>query len=347
MDGRRREPGVARQLPRRPRRSTPGRLRGLRACDGGSRRRRARAGLRQRREAERGVRSRIVGEAAGRRAPPGRGAALLRHGVRRRVRLGPHRRPRGLRRREPVRNGLLLGRPSGEGSRRRPRLRLVQRPGERVLDVPRRCRRVRPGGRAPAGHGRGVPRRLPRGGRAAAALGRGRGLRPAGRAHPGGHAGHRDRGRERGHGHARPDRADGERLRRRTSGARRPSRSTASRPASCRSLLLCRSTTRPSTGCSWSRARRRASPPCARRATASPTARRSTTRSTARACPDETQGFGYVDLQRAVPLFLGFAEAGDAATDEARGYLEPLQSLVFYSDQDDETASFTFFVGVE
>lgn len=63
--------------------------------------------------------------------------------------------------------------------------------------------------------------------------------------------------------------------------------------------------------------------------------------------PDETQGFGYVDLQRAVPLFLGFAEAGDAATDEARGYLEPLQSLVFYSDQDDETASFTFFVGVE
>ena len=63
--------------------------------------------------------------------------------------------------------------------------------------------------------------------------------------------------------------------------------------------------------------------------------------------PGETQGFGYVDLQRAVPLFLGFAEAGDAATDEARGYLEPLQSLVFYGDQDDETASFTLFVGVE
>ena len=57
--------------------------------------------------------------------------------------------------------------------------------------------------------------------------------------------------------------------------------------------------------------------------------------------PDETRGFGYVDLQRAVPLFLGFAEAGDAATGEARGYLEPLQSLVFYGDQDDETASFT------
>ncbi|MGH3043384.1 MAG: DUF3352 domain-containing protein [Gaiellaceae bacterium] len=63
--------------------------------------------------------------------------------------------------------------------------------------------------------------------------------------------------------------------------------------------------------------------------------------------PDETRGFGYVDLERAVPLFLGFAEAGDAATGEARGYLDPLQSLVFYSDQDDETASFTFFVGVE
>jgi hypothetical protein len=63
--------------------------------------------------------------------------------------------------------------------------------------------------------------------------------------------------------------------------------------------------------------------------------------------PGETQGFGYVDLQRAVPLFFGFAEAGAAATDEARRYFEPLQSLVFYGDADDETASFTLFLGVE
>jgi Protein of unknown function (DUF3352) len=63
--------------------------------------------------------------------------------------------------------------------------------------------------------------------------------------------------------------------------------------------------------------------------------------------PDETHGFGYVDLEKAVPLFLGFAEAGDAATGEARAYVDPLQSLVFYGDQDEETASFTLFVGVE
>ena len=64
--------------------------------------------------------------------------------------------------------------------------------------------------------------------------------------------------------------------------------------------------------------------------------------------PDETQGFGYVDLQRAVPLLMGYAAVGDAELDaETQGYLEPLQSLVFYGDQDDETASFTLFLGVE
>ena len=32
---------------------------------------------------------------------------------------------------------------------------------------------------------------------------------------------------------------------------------------------------------------------------------------------------------------------------EAEAYLDPLQSLVFYGDQGDETASFTLFLGVE
>lgn len=64
--------------------------------------------------------------------------------------------------------------------------------------------------------------------------------------------------------------------------------------------------------------------------------------------PDETQGFGYVDIKRVAPLFLGYAAAGEAELDpETRGYLEPFQSLVFYGEQDDETAGFTFFVGVE
>ncbi len=64
--------------------------------------------------------------------------------------------------------------------------------------------------------------------------------------------------------------------------------------------------------------------------------------------PDETQGFGYVDIKRVAPLFLGFAATGDAELDpETRGYLDPLESLVFYGEQDDETSGFTFFVGVE
>ena len=111
---------------------------------------------------------------------------------------------------EPVRNGLLLGRPS-------------RVPGDVLayvsfndlesafLDVPRRCRRVRPGGRAPAGQPRRSSASPSR--RTCCRCSRARARSTSGRArYPGGHAGHRDRGRERGHGHARPDRADGERL---------------------------------------------------------------------------------------------------------------------------------------
>ena len=64
--------------------------------------------------------------------------------------------------------------------------------------------------------------------------------------------------------------------------------------------------------------------------------------------PDETQGFGYVDLESIVPLFLAFQGVAEEEIEpEAQAYLEPLQSLVFYGDQDDETASFTLFLGVE
>jgi hypothetical protein len=64
--------------------------------------------------------------------------------------------------------------------------------------------------------------------------------------------------------------------------------------------------------------------------------------------PDETQGFGYVDLASAVALFLSFGSAaGEEIEPEAQAFLDPLQSLVFYGDSDDETASFTLFVGVE
>jgi Protein of unknown function (DUF3352) len=65
--------------------------------------------------------------------------------------------------------------------------------------------------------------------------------------------------------------------------------------------------------------------------------------------PDETQGFGYLELESIVPLFLGLSAAGGAEPidPEAQAYFDPLQSLVFYGDSDDETASFTLFLGVE
>jgi hypothetical protein len=64
--------------------------------------------------------------------------------------------------------------------------------------------------------------------------------------------------------------------------------------------------------------------------------------------PDETQGFGYLDLESIVPLVLAFqGVAAEEIEPEAQAFFEPLQSLVFYGDQDDETASFTLFLGVE
>jgi Protein of unknown function (DUF3352) len=64
--------------------------------------------------------------------------------------------------------------------------------------------------------------------------------------------------------------------------------------------------------------------------------------------PDETQGFGYVNLGSVLPLWLGLGSVGGQEIEpEVQGFLDPLQSLVFYGDQDDETASFTLFLGVE
>jgi hypothetical protein len=63
--------------------------------------------------------------------------------------------------------------------------------------------------------------------------------------------------------------------------------------------------------------------------------------------PDETEGFGYVDLAEALPFFLSHAKPGEAAAEEARTHLDPLESLVFYGNAEGETASFTVFVGVE
>ncbi len=64
--------------------------------------------------------------------------------------------------------------------------------------------------------------------------------------------------------------------------------------------------------------------------------------------PDETTGFGYLDLESIVPLVLAFqGVAVEEIEPEAQAFFDPLESLVFYGDQDDDTASFTLFLGVE
>ncbi|MGH3023704.1 MAG: DUF3352 domain-containing protein [Gaiellaceae bacterium] len=63
--------------------------------------------------------------------------------------------------------------------------------------------------------------------------------------------------------------------------------------------------------------------------------------------PDETSGFAYVDLEEALPLLFGLAEAGNEETEEARRYTDPLTSLVAWGEQDGDTQRFSLFVGIE
>jgi hypothetical protein len=64
--------------------------------------------------------------------------------------------------------------------------------------------------------------------------------------------------------------------------------------------------------------------------------------------PDETTGFGYVDLEAIVPLFLGFApSADDEGAAEAKEYLEPLGSLVFWGGKSGKVQDFSLFLGID
>jgi hypothetical protein len=63
--------------------------------------------------------------------------------------------------------------------------------------------------------------------------------------------------------------------------------------------------------------------------------------------PDETSGFGYVDVRAAVPLVAGLAPAEgapDALPDE---YLEPLGGLVFWGEGSGDTQRFSLFLAVD
>jgi hypothetical protein len=62
--------------------------------------------------------------------------------------------------------------------------------------------------------------------------------------------------------------------------------------------------------------------------------------------PDETAGFGYVDVQAAVPVLAGlmspFGEGGAVPA----GHLEPLGGLVFWGEGSGEAQRFTLFLGI-
>jgi uncharacterized protein DUF3352 len=64
--------------------------------------------------------------------------------------------------------------------------------------------------------------------------------------------------------------------------------------------------------------------------------------------PDETTGFGYVDLERAIPYFLGFVEASGGQTPpELSSNLAPLKHVTFYGTRDGDTVRFAAFLAVD
>jgi hypothetical protein len=64
--------------------------------------------------------------------------------------------------------------------------------------------------------------------------------------------------------------------------------------------------------------------------------------------PEETTGWGYVNLGEVLPLALDFAGAADTGVPpEVRANTEPLQALVYWGTAEDRTATFSLFLGVE
>ena len=62
--------------------------------------------------------------------------------------------------------------------------------------------------------------------------------------------------------------------------------------------------------------------------------------------PGETTGFGYVDVQAAVPLFLGLSAPPPPRRRRSAEYLEPLGGLVFWGDGDGDVQRFSLFLGI-
>jgi hypothetical protein len=64
--------------------------------------------------------------------------------------------------------------------------------------------------------------------------------------------------------------------------------------------------------------------------------------------PDETAGLLWIDLAKAVPMILGFADASDEPVPpDVRANLEPLKSFLAWGDADGRTSSFSAFLGID
>ncbi|HSE80982.1 MAG TPA: hypothetical protein VLA87_04690 [Gaiellaceae bacterium] len=63
--------------------------------------------------------------------------------------------------------------------------------------------------------------------------------------------------------------------------------------------------------------------------------------------PDETSGFGYVDLRAAVPLVAGLAPGGEGGGYLPEDYLEPLGGLVFWGEASGDAQRFSLFLAVD
>lgn len=63
--------------------------------------------------------------------------------------------------------------------------------------------------------------------------------------------------------------------------------------------------------------------------------------------PDETTGFGYVDVQAAAPLFLGLGTPKGVEAAAAGAYLEPLGGAVFWGASSGDAQRFSLFLGID
>jgi hypothetical protein len=64
--------------------------------------------------------------------------------------------------------------------------------------------------------------------------------------------------------------------------------------------------------------------------------------------PDETAGLLWIDLGKAVPMILGFADASDEPVPpDVRANLEPLKSFLVWGDSDGRTSSFSAFLQID